>query len=271
MATAHSLAILTRPAGRNALLCRDLLSRHWTVLECPALDIHEQVTQEMAVPQTAAFDVVVFVSRAAVNGYRRLLAGENPFTWPSQTACACVGPATADAIRQTFGQSVPVLYPDSEHTQDSEALLPLLLAMRPAPKKVLIVRGQNGREWLKEQLLERGIEVSVCQSYYRQVAQWSEVLTDQLLSFKQKGTRATWLLTSAQGVEALHTKLAALDLLDWFSQGQFVLTHERVKTALFTHLTRPIASEDFLIAQPENLSILDSFERLRSIETLKSR
>lgn len=253
------------------MLCRELLSRHWTVLECPALDIHEQVTQDPDAPQPAEFDVVVFVSRAAVNGYRRLLAGESAFTWPTQTAAACVGPATADAIRQAFGQAVPVLYPDSDNTQDSEALLPRLLAMRPALKKVLIVRGQNGREWLREQLLERGIGVSVCQTYCRQNARWSEALTEQLLSFKQEGTRATWLLTSAQGVETLHLKLEALDLLDWFSQGQFVLTHERVKTSLFKILTRPIAAEDFLVAQPEDPSILASFERLRSDKALKSR
>lgn len=250
------------------MLKTDLLRRHWSVLECPALAIKATMTDTTDVPRPEAFDLVVFVSRAAVEGYRRQLSDDATLIWPAQTATACVGVATADAIRQAFGLSVSVLYPGPGDTQDSEALLPLLLEIKPPLKKVLIVRGQEGREWLRQRLFERGIEVAIWQSYHRQVAQWTEAMTDQLQSYKQNGIKATWLLTSIQGVEALHKTLVSLDLLDWFSQGQFILTHERIGAVLNNLLSQPVSPDNYLVAHPQDASILACFERLRSKHVL---
>ena len=268
MELGQSLAILTRPLGRSSALKAELLRRGWSVFECPALEIQAVVADAAMVPRPEAFDLVVFVSRAAVEGYRRQLAGNEALSWPTQTATACVGAATAEAIRQVFGPSVSVFYPNSEDTQDSEALLPLLLESTQPLKKVLIVRGQEGREWLRQGLLARGSEVAVWQAYSRQSAQWSDALGAQLLLCKQNNVKAIWLLTSTEGVQALHKKLASLDLLDWFSQGQFVLTHARIGTALAALISQPVSADNCLVAHPQDESILACFERLRSGEGL---
>lgn len=264
MATGHSLAILTRPRGRSSVLSGELLRRHWSVLECPVLEIQEIDTHAEDVPRPEAFDLVVFVSRAAVAGYRGQLASVGVSVWPPQTAAACVGSVTAEAIRQAFGNTMSVICPDPDETQDSEGLLPLLLNMEQPLKKVLIVRGQNGREWLRERLHEMRIEVTVCQSYRRQEAQWPKDLSEQLIAFKNQGHKAIWLLTSVQGVEVLLNKLESLDLLDWFSQGQFVLTHARIGAVLNKLLARPLPTGNCLVANPQDASILACFERLQS-------
>lgn len=261
MRQAQPLAILTRPVGRNTALAAHLLERRWSVLECPALDIKFLQAHVDEVPRPEAFDLIVFVSRAAVTGYCRQLARVGALTWPSQTLAACVGLSTATAIREAFGKSVVVVHPAPAETQDSEALLPLLLKLTQPLKKVLIVRGQEGREWLSQHLLTQGVQVSFHQAYLREPAQWNEALQAQLQTFKRHGTQATWLLTSVQGVAALRAQLESLELLEWFSQGQFILTHERVKTALCQSTAQPLSSERCAVVNPEDQAILACFER----------
>ncbi len=261
MSQAQPLAVLTRPKGRNTALAASLLERRWSVLECPALDIQYLHAHVDEVPRPEAFDLIVFVSRAAVTGYCRQLACVGALRWPSQTLTACVGSSTATAIREAFGKRVVVVHPASTETQDSEALLPLLLKRTQPLKKVLIVRGQEGREWLGQRLLAQGVQVSFHQAYLREPAQWNEALQAQLQTFKRQGMQATWLLTSVQGVAALQTQLESHGLLEWFSQGQFILTHDRVKTALCQITGQPLNSENCAVANPEDQAILACFER----------
>jgi uroporphyrinogen-III synthase len=265
MVQPQSTAILTRPAGRNTFVMNGLLRRGWCVEECPALDIREVFVEALDVPRPEAFDLIVFVSRAAVTGYQSQLiqhSKDDAFLWPQSTLTACMGPVTATSIRRAFGESVTVVHPEPDRAQDSEALWPLLASLEQSIEKVLIVRGQDGREWLSQRLQERGLNVMLHQAYSRQVALWPQSLCERFLALSGQSVLPTWLLTSPHGVEAIHKNLKPLGLTNWFAQGSFVLTHQRLRPLLEKLLNQSIPNSRIVLASPENEVILRGFEQL---------
>lgn len=255
-------AILTRPAGRNTFVMNALLRRGWCVHECPALDIRQVFADTVDVPRPEAFDLIVFVSRAAVTGYQSQLSQNDPYVWPKSTLTACMGPVTAASIRRAFGETVSVLHPEANLAQDSEALWPLLIALEQPLKKILIVRGQDGREWLSQRLQQRGSSVTIHQAYSREVALWPQALCERFSALHHNGVLPAWLLTSPHGVEAIYKNLKTLGLTDWFAQSRFVMTHGRLKPLLEKLLNQSMAAHQSVIASPEDEVVLAGFEQL---------
>jgi uroporphyrinogen-III synthase len=246
---------------------RELIRRGWSVLECPALDIREVVAVTGELPLPEHFDLVVFVSRAAVTGYHsQLLSEGRGAAWPLSTRVACMGPVTASAIRRVFGDGLAVLHPVSDLAQDSESLWPILLSLEHPVERVLIVRGQDGRDWLSQRLSQRGANVVLHQAYRRQSAQWPALLNEHLAALSRQSALPAWLLTSPHGVEAMYKNLEALGLLGWFAKSSFVLTHERLKPLLFKllepHFKSGFARFKCVVASPEDDVILTGFEQI---------
>lgn len=142
--------------------------------------------------------LAVFVSPSAVAA---LDAGGAPgwADWPPATWAACVGPGTAQALRERGVVRLLSPPPDSERFE-SEALWPLLEQLGGwAGAQVLLLRGDGGREWLAEQLTEQGAHVKALSVYRRQPpcqeGEWARQA--QALACGP----ALWLLTSTQSLE----------------------------------------------------------------------
>jgi len=266
MTGASQLAVLTRPAGRNVDVMHALIRRGWAVHECPALEIHTcPVLGAQALPDPASFDLVVFVSRAAVNGYFAQLGPA--FIWPASVRVGCMGPATAQAIRRACATVSSIVYPHAESARDSEALWPLLQALKTPVRKVLIVRGQDGRDWLSERLNQAGVEVLTHQAYERVDAEWSEETVTKFKQWGDASVQATWLLTRAHGITAVTQQLQRIGLMGWFRSGQFVLTHERLIQALALALEVEPGSCRTHLCQPEDTDIVLCFDQIRGLDT----
>lgn len=265
MTGAAQLAVLTRPAGRNVDVMHALIRRGWAVHECPALEIHScPVLSAQALPDPASYDLVVFVSRAAVNAYFAQLGPA--FIWPASVRVGCMGPATAQAIRRACATVANILYPDAESARDSEALWPLLQALKTAVRKVLIVRGQDGRDWLSEKLNQAGVEVLTHQAYERVYAEWSEETVTKFRQWADASVQVAWLLTSAHGITAVTQQLQRIGLVDWFLSGQFVLTHERLVQALESALEVEPGTCRTHLCQPEDTDIVLCFDQIRGCD-----
>ncbi|RZS78292.1 uroporphyrinogen-III synthase [Pigmentiphaga kullae] len=243
-------AILTRPGGQNDGLARALAARGWRALDLPAL----RLTPEAGpAPDPAAFELVVFVSGNAVRMFLdkwRDSAGPD-WTWPAATAAAVVGPASARALREhpAFGGGPRLLQPasDSPHF-DSEALWAVLSAA-PLPSRVLIVRGGRGeqgtgRDWLAGRLREAGASVTLHRAYRRVPEAWTPPQADGLRELARAGTPTAWLLTSAEGVDAVRGQLARLGLLDWWADCRLVATHPRIARHLITVIAEALPARD---------------------------
>lgn len=194
-------------------------------------------------PDPADVGLVVFVSGNAVRMFLdkwRASAGPD-WTWPAATAAAVVGPASARALREhpAFGDGPRLLQPapDSLHF-DSEALWAILSAA-PLPARVLIVRGGrgeqgSGRDWLAGRLRDAGASVTLHRAYRRVPEAWTPALAGRLRELARAAIPTTWLLTSAEGVDAVRGQLAALELLDWWADCRLVATHPRIARHLIT-------------------------------------
>ncbi len=261
MPDAAPIAVLTRPAGRNTDVMHALVRRGWIVHECPALEIHSAaIALDHDIPDPKHFDLVVFVSRAAVTGFTTQL-GQN-FVWPSGVRVACMGPTTALAIERAWPMVPNILYPDAEKSRDSEALWPLLQAQTTPLRKVLIVRGQDGRDWLSDKLNSRGVEVLTHQAYERVRADWSAETVARFRAWAGASTQVVWLLTSGHGITSVGLQLQSLGLLDWFRSGQFVLTHERLVQTLTKVVGGDPAALQVHLCQPEDPKIVLCFDQI---------
>ena len=110
----------------------------------------------------AEYQWAVFVSGNAVEFGLR--ATEHFGAWPSQVRCVAIGKATALKLEQAG--CGPVLRPQG--SEDSEGLLQAEAIQHLEGQRVLIFRGQGGREALAEGLRAAGAIVDYAEVYQRQ-------------------------------------------------------------------------------------------------------
>jgi len=146
--------LVTRPREHAAPLARLIEEAGGTPVLFPAIEIEDVPCAVLE--RLAQYDLAVFVSPTAA---QRALARVT--AWPASLAVAAVGAGTRRALENHGMKNV--LAP--EGGADSEALLALLREVRG--KKIVIVRGEGGREVLAETLKARGAAVDYAECYRR--------------------------------------------------------------------------------------------------------
>jgi uroporphyrinogen III methyltransferase/synthase len=146
--------VVTRPAGQAERLAALVSAAGGRPLVFPAIEIER--LPERPLPSLEELDLAVFVSPTAVDcAFERIRhAG---------IALAAVGSGTRRALQAAGARRV--LAP--EDGADSEALLALPELHDVAGKRVLIVRGEGGRELLAETLAARGARTEYLECYRR--------------------------------------------------------------------------------------------------------
>lgn len=155
--------LVTRPAHQADALCALIEAAGGTPLRFPVLEIHPAADPGIVrtgLTRLNDYDLAIFVSANAVLHTLQALA---PRPWPPHVAIAAVGAATARALAQRGLQVAHC--PQREFT--SEALLELPELQRMQGKRVLILRGDGGREHLREALTARGAQVDYLEVYRR--------------------------------------------------------------------------------------------------------
>jgi uroporphyrinogen III methyltransferase/synthase len=170
--------VVTRPIGQSAGLLALLDAAGFDTLEFPLIDI---APVDDAAPLRAALDelygpnkyaLVVFVSPNAVD----YAFGKLGAAWPADVPVGVVGPGSVAALARQGVAAPPhrVVSPAADHAEprfDSEALYAAIEAQFGVNglegKRVLIVRGDGGREWLAERLTEAGAIVEKVAAYRR--------------------------------------------------------------------------------------------------------
>jgi len=159
---------VTRPLAQAAPLAAQIQSRGGTALVVPLLLI-EAALDEHALQAVAArlsdYQFAVFVSQNAVAHAAPVLA-RTP--WPCGVQAVAMGPASAAALK-AFGVH-DVILPAGPF--DSETLLthPALQADKVAGARVVILRGDGGRDVLAAGLQARGATVEFVQCYTRRAS-----------------------------------------------------------------------------------------------------
>jgi uroporphyrinogen-III synthase len=191
--------LVTRPAGQAAGLCRLVEEAGYEAVQLAAIEIREPADLEALqtlVETLPTYDLAVFISVNAVNhGLDYILARRN---WPKHVKIATVGASSAEALRD-HGMK-PDLVP--EHRFNSEALLALDELQDMHGKRVVILRGNGGREHLHDTLLARGAVVDYVEVYRRACPEIDPQLMRSLL---QPGTLDVVTVTSNETLQNLYT------------------------------------------------------------------
>lgn len=114
----------------------------------------------------AKADIVIFVSVAAVTFTQQsfAFAFAQLSEQPNKLQCFAVGKATKQALTEAGIKQVISPEVDAEN---SEGLLQLSQLNQVENKRVLIVRGNGGRELIANTLMTRGAQVSYIETYQR--------------------------------------------------------------------------------------------------------
>jgi uroporphyrinogen-III synthase len=164
MAALEGLGVLvTRPEPQAGPLARRLAAEGARVYRLPAIEVlarDDRARQRAALGPIDRFHWIVFVSANAVRFGASLLEGRRDLK------LAAVGPATAAALNHA-GYRV-ALVPQGGY--DSEHLLESAEFRHVQGQRVLIVRGDGGRELLADELAARGAEISYAEVYERRCA-----------------------------------------------------------------------------------------------------
>jgi uroporphyrinogen-III synthase len=165
--------------------------------------------------------LAVFVSPNAVE---RFFAQRPPeASWPAGLPAATPGPGSARVLRDAGVDRVVEPAGDGG-LFDSEAMWRELSPWPWLGARVLVVRGDGGREWLADQLRARGADVCFVQAYVRAVPLLAPHERDLLADAAVAPEQHAWHFSSSQAIDHL-VQLAPT--ADW-SRARAVATHPRI-------------------------------------------
>ncbi len=201
--------VVTRPAHQASVLSQLIDQAGGRSVAFPAIAIEPPLDPKAAADtlhEIASFDFVIFASSNAVEQAFVLAPGlgrglRNAFA---------IGTATAQALHNRGVSNVIV----PEEAADSEALLRLPQLQDVRERRVLIVRGEGGRELLAQTLEGRGASVQRAECYRRVapggrpdqlLAQWEAGAIDAVIAMSSETLSNFYDLIGERGRELLRT------------------------------------------------------------------
>lgn len=156
--------LVTRAAHQADNLCRLIEARGAEAVRFPVMRIAPPANQDAVAAarrRLADYDLAIFVSANAVSMSMGHLFARG--AWPSAVRITAIGARTASVLEEA-GLSVDIA-PRDPYTSES------LLALEPMQQveglRVLVVRGEGGREHLADTLRRRGADVDYVDVYRR--------------------------------------------------------------------------------------------------------
>lgn len=218
--------LVTRPAAQAAEWVAQLRGR--------GVDAHALPLIGIAPPPDAAavvaawrrlgeFALLVFVSPNAAEQF--FAARPAGCAWPAGLRAGSPGPGTT---RTLLGLGLPadrIVEPAADAPQfDSEALWARLASSSWQGSRVLIVRGEGGREWLAETLRGNGATVETLRAYTRGAPRLDAVEAARLAAARADPGEHGWLFSSSESID----QLALLaPQADW-RRAHAIATHPRI-------------------------------------------
>jgi uroporphyrinogen-III synthase len=157
MSLAGRGVVVTRPRELASAFARRIEGLGARAIVFPTLEI-QALPAPAVLGEIARFDFVVFVSPSAVRVAQRMLP-----PWPRGARAVAISFGTKREL--DAAGIAPVIV--SSATADSEGLLAVPELQQMAGKRVLIIRGDDGRALLGESLAARGARVEYAECYRR--------------------------------------------------------------------------------------------------------
>jgi uroporphyrinogen-III synthase len=201
------LVLITRPAQQAQSLCAAITRLGGQTLLLPTIAIADVQINRDQLQQLAQQDIAIFISVNAVQKTAGIIK-----QWPAQCKIAAIGTATAQALCDL---NWPVHIVPAEQF-NSEALLAMPALQQVANKKIMLFRGEDGRELLANTLRARGARITEIVVYRRVLP-----VIDQLPNIKNVHVI---VCTSSAALQNL-CKLFAADKQLLFNKKLLVSSH----------------------------------------------
>jgi uroporphyrinogen-III synthase len=218
--------VITRPSHQTSEI-KSLVNEHQGhPIEFPLLEIQSKSQNETfqhTVLKLEDYDWAIFISSNAVQF--GMPAVKNAFhTLPESIKFAAIGPSTQKALKLFDVQDVLI----PEENFDSEGLLATSEMNDIQNKKIVIFRGEGGRETLAETLRARGAEVTYAECYARTFPQTNIAL---LKAFSEKIHISAILITSSEACKEF-VRLSRQKNMDFLKDILFIVNHPRMVNVL---------------------------------------
>lgn len=197
--------LVTRPAHQSQHLRELIEAEGGRAVLLPVLEILDPQDSGAAldiIERLDEFDIAIFISANAVNKAMEL--GMKHRGRPAGLKVAAVGARTAEEL-QRHGRPADIT---PRQPFNSEALLALPEMRNASSKKIVIFRGEGGRELLGDTLRERGAHIEYAEVYRRgkPAGDFSEVMDagiDIIIVTSNESLRNLWEMAGDAGREWL--------------------------------------------------------------------
>ncbi|HEY0845336.1 MAG TPA: uroporphyrinogen-III synthase [Noviherbaspirillum sp.] len=240
LAQAEPLAERVRAIGREAVV--------FPLLEI--LPLADTSTLKAALARLDSYAMAAFVSPNAIDA-----AFAHITRWPRHVSLAVVGEGSKAALAQhgLTPANATIISPVDRQRTDSQTLLEVLDIELLRGRKVLIIRGETGRELLADALREKGVDVEQLAAYRREAPTLDDERRRILLHLLD--VSAEWVITSSEALRHLlqMVREAAGDIgVAKMQQQKLVVPHIRIaETARalgFAHVVQTGSGDEQLIA-----------------------
>ena len=238
--------ILTRPVHQNVELINCFKDSEVTTINYPFIKIQplrDYVLFDSIIHQLATYQYLIFISTNSVKMFidrMDLLS----LKLPEDIILASIGNATQEALQEKYQREV--YYPDNIF--DSEHLLNHSVFNNVQSKKALIIRGEGGRETLKQGLENKGAIVTYGECYKRKFLP---------IDFKEikKNTKnfknISFLITSNESAKHFISEVKNEDK-SWLIKCDLIVNHEKIKKRLITFFGNVIVLPEI---NPKNIKL----------------
>ncbi|MDG6774588.1 uroporphyrinogen-III synthase [Thiomicrorhabdus sp. ZW0627] len=216
----------TRPADQATALQQLVDQADGQALSCPSIEIEILKPKPSDLAELQHFDKLVFISANAVKAFVTLSAGK----LKDSVQLFAIGQATFKV-----GSKAGLDMHTAEGERfDSEALLKHPDLQNLNGQKVLIVKGQGGRELLESSFVERGAQVSGWELYRRKPLPLCNEAWERFVESSQPIV----LATSISGLESLMDAVTHSEKVssktqqawsDWLRKQTLVVFSERIQ------------------------------------------
>ncbi|MBQ0131132.1 MAG: uroporphyrinogen-III synthase [Comamonas sp.] len=231
--------VVTRPQPEAALWVQQLQAAGQAAVACipmleigPSQNLLAQAAVRAALAQLHTYNALMFVSGNAVRYMVRNFQSQGVCPQPT-TRLWAPGPGTAQALRDHGFAAQHIDQPSSDAAQfDSEALWAQVALQVQPGWRILLVRGStpeadspatgHGRQWLTEQLLQRGAQVDFAPVYERSAPVLTPAMQTSIAQLRAQS--AIWLFSSS---ECLQNLVSCVSNTSWQDQTALV-THPKI-------------------------------------------
>lgn len=199
--TGNRPVVITRPQAQAVALAQKLSALGRDAVVFPLLEIlplPDQAALQATLRNVGDYAMVAFVSPNAIDA-----AFAHIGQWPSHVALAVVGEGSKAALAQhgLTSANATIFSPVDPLRTDSQTLVEVLDLDALRGKRVLILRGETGRELMADALRDHGVQVEQVAAYRRAAPALDDVKRAQLRHLLD--TEADWVITSSEALRIL--------------------------------------------------------------------